>query len=49
VNPLAQARMAFKIPGASIHRIDDGHIVCAKRSFGPALTHAVADVAARIS
>ena len=37
VNPLAQARMAFKIPGASIHRIDDGHIVCAKQAFGPAL------------
>ena len=47
VNPLAQARMAFKIPGASIHRIDDGHIVCAKQSFGPALAAAVDDVAAR--
>lgn len=47
VNPLAQARMAFKIPGASLHRIDDGHIVCAKASFGPALTTAVRDVAAR--
>jgi 3-oxoadipate enol-lactonase len=47
VNPLAQARMAFKIPGASIHRIDDGHIVCAKREFGPALAAAVGDVARR--
>jgi pimeloyl-ACP methyl ester carboxylesterase len=48
VNPLAQARMAFKIPGASLHRIDDGHIVCAKRAFGPALAAACDDVAARI-
>jgi 3-oxoadipate enol-lactonase len=48
VNPIAQARMAFKIPGASIHRIDDGHIVCAKRAFGPALAEAVRDVAARV-
>lgn len=47
VNPIAQARMAFKIPGASIHRIDDGHIVCAKWSFGPALAAAVGDVATR--
>lgn len=47
VNPLAQARMAFKIPGASLHRIDDGHIVCAKRAFGPALAAAVDDVARR--
>ena len=48
VNPIAQARMAFKIPGASIHRIDDGHIVCAKQSFGPALAAAVSDVASRV-
>ena len=25
------------IPGASIHRVDDGHIACAKPAFGPAL------------
>ncbi len=48
VNPLAQARMAFKIPDASIHRIDDGHITCAKESCGPALAAAIDDVAARI-
>jgi pimeloyl-ACP methyl ester carboxylesterase len=47
VNPFAQLRMALKIPGASIHRIDDGHVVCSKPSFGPALAAAVADVAAR--
>jgi pimeloyl-ACP methyl ester carboxylesterase len=49
VNPLAQFRMAAKIEGASIHRIDDGHIVCAKRTFGPALRRAVDDVASRLS
>jgi 3-oxoadipate enol-lactonase len=48
VNPLAQARMAFKIPGAQIQRVDDGHIVCAKREFGPALAAAIDDVASRI-
>ncbi len=48
VNPLAQARMAFKIPDASIHRIDDGHITCARESFGPALAAAVDDVASRL-
>lgn len=47
VNPFAQLRMALKIPGASIHRIDDGHVVCAKPSFGPALRDAVDAVAAR--
>jgi pimeloyl-ACP methyl ester carboxylesterase len=48
VNPLAQARMAFKIPGAQIQRVDDGHIVCAKREFGPAVVTAVDDVARRM-
>ena len=33
-------------PGATIHRIDDGHVVCAKPSFGPALADAVDAVAA---
>jgi hypothetical protein len=48
VNPMAQARMALKIPDASIHRVDDGHILCARESFGPALRAAVDDVAARV-
>lgn len=47
VNPIAQARMALRIPGASLHRIDDGHVVCAKRAFGPALRTAIDDVARR--
>jgi pimeloyl-ACP methyl ester carboxylesterase len=49
VNPFAQLRMALKIPGAQIHRIDDGHIVCAKPSFGPAVAGACADVASRLA
>jgi pimeloyl-ACP methyl ester carboxylesterase len=49
VNPFTQLRMAMRIPGADIHRIDDGHVVCAKPSFGPALGRAVDAVAARSS
>jgi pimeloyl-ACP methyl ester carboxylesterase len=48
INPLAQARMAFKIPGASIRRVDDGHILCTRREFGPALVAAIDDVAGRL-
>ena len=47
VNPLAQLGMALRIPGASIHRVEDGHIACSRPSFGPALAAAVGDVAAR--
>ena len=45
VNPFAQLRMAMKIPGAMIHRLDDGHVVCMKPSFGPAIRHSVDAVA----
>lgn len=48
VNPFAQLRMALKIPGAAIHRIEDGHVVCAKPSFGPALRSAVDSVTLRL-
>jgi pimeloyl-ACP methyl ester carboxylesterase len=47
VEPFAQLRMALRIPGASIHRVDDGHIACAKRSFAAVLARAVDEVAAR--
>lgn len=49
VNPFAQLRMALRIPDAEIRRIDDGHMVCAKPSFGPAVLDAVDSVAARIA
>jgi pimeloyl-ACP methyl ester carboxylesterase len=48
LQPFAQLRMALAIPGASIHRIDDGHTVCARRSFAPPLVKACIDVADRI-
>jgi pimeloyl-ACP methyl ester carboxylesterase len=47
VNPFAQLRMALRIPGAEIRRIEDGHMVCAKPSFGPAVLDAVDSVANR--
>ena len=48
VPPTEQARLIVGIPTASIHRIDDGHVVCAQRRFGTALTDVVLDVAGRI-
>jgi pimeloyl-ACP methyl ester carboxylesterase len=47
VSPLVQVGMALRIPHASIHRVEDGHVACSKPSFGPTLAAAVADVAAR--
>ena len=46
--PYEQLRMALAIPGASIHRVDDGHVVCARRQFAPPLVGACLDVAGRI-
>jgi hypothetical protein len=46
--PFEQLRMALAIPDASIHRIDDGHVVCARRRFAPPLVGACLDVAGRI-
>ena len=48
VAPIDQARLALRIPTATMHKVDDGHIVCAKPSFGPLLRRVVDDVAARI-
>jgi pimeloyl-ACP methyl ester carboxylesterase len=44
VEPLVQLRMALRIPGATIHRVDDGHIACAKPAFAGVLKQAVRDV-----
>lgn len=44
-----QARLVVRIPNATIHRVDDGHIVCSRPLFGPLLTRAVRDVADRIT
>ena len=48
VEPAVQLRMAKAIPGAQVQLVDDGHIACAKRSFGPALLRAVDSVAIRV-
>ena len=46
---LAQAQMALAIPEASVHRVEDGHLLCAKVSFGPHVLRACQDVAGRIA
>jgi len=43
-----QRKLAAAIPGAIVHGIDDGHVACAKREFGPALVRAVDSVRGRI-
>jgi 3-oxoadipate enol-lactonase len=45
---LAQAQMALLIPGAAIHTVDDGHLICAKPAFAPPLLRACQDVASRL-
>lgn len=49
VDPSTQRHMAAAIPGAEVHEIADGHVACAKRSFGTAVLRAVDSVAARIA
>ncbi len=48
VAPIDQARLALRIPTATMHKVDDGHIVCAKPRFGPVLRAVVDDVAAQV-
>jgi pimeloyl-ACP methyl ester carboxylesterase len=47
VRPDEQLRMAESITGATVHRIDDGHVACVRPAFGQALRIAVDDVADR--
>jgi hypothetical protein len=47
IDPAEQRRMATAIPGAVVQALDDGHVACAKREFGPALVRAVDSVQAR--
>jgi 3-oxoadipate enol-lactonase len=47
ISPSEQHKLADAIPGSEIQLVDDGHVVCAKREFGPALVRAVDSVAAR--
>jgi pimeloyl-ACP methyl ester carboxylesterase len=48
IRPEEQRRLAAAIPGALVQTVDDGHAVCAKREFGPALVRAVDAVAQRL-
>jgi len=48
IAPREQLKMAAAIPGAVVHPLDDGHIACAKREFGPALVRSVDSVHGRI-
>ncbi len=48
IRPAEQGRLAFAIPGASVHRIEDGHTACARPGFGAAVRTAVDDVVDRL-
>jgi pimeloyl-ACP methyl ester carboxylesterase len=48
IDPREQLKMAAAIPGSVVHPIDDGHVACAKREFGPTLVRAVDSVHGRI-
>ena len=47
VTPAQQAKMAFAIPDATIHRVDDGHVVCTSPDFAEPLLEACFDVGVR--
>ena len=49
IDPREQLKMAAAIPGAVVQPLDDGHVACAKREFGPALVRAVDSVHGRIA
>jgi len=48
VAPTDQMRLLAKIRDSTLQRIDDGHVVCAKPRFGPAVVSACLDVARRL-
>jgi hypothetical protein len=48
IAPLTQLHMAISIPGATIHRVDDGHLICAKPQFAEPLVRACLVVASRV-
>lgn len=45
---IEQMRLVLAIPHASLHRVEDGHTVCARRGFAPPLVDACLDVANRL-
>ena len=48
IRPHEQARLALAIPGAAIHRLEDGHTACARPAFGAPVAAAVDAVAAQL-
>jgi pimeloyl-ACP methyl ester carboxylesterase len=47
VAPVEQARLVLRIPSATLHKLDDGHVACARPRFGPALRKVVDEVEGR--
>lgn len=47
IPPAVQLDMALQIPDATIHRVEDGHVACARTDYVPVLLAAIADVQAR--
>jgi pimeloyl-ACP methyl ester carboxylesterase len=47
VGVLSQLELARSVPGATLHRLEDGHVACANASFGPPLSAACREVGAR--
>ena len=43
----ARPQLELAIPGAVIHRIEDGHVACAREEFAAPLVGACLDVARR--
>jgi pimeloyl-ACP methyl ester carboxylesterase len=48
IAPREQRKLAAAIPGAIVQTVDDGHVACSKREYGPALVRAVDSVWARV-
>jgi pimeloyl-ACP methyl ester carboxylesterase len=47
--PAQQAKLAMSIPGAAIHRIEDGHVACASPDFADPFVDACRDVVGRLN
>jgi hypothetical protein len=45
--PAQQAKLAMSIPGAVVHRIDDGHVACAGPYFADPFVDACREVVGR--
>jgi len=48
LEPSQQEKLAMSIPGAAVHRIEDGHVACAGPSFAAPFVDVCLDVASRV-